>query len=203
MARQVMGTGGITMGFISALTMAHRWIAERVSTGGFVIDATAGGGVDTLALAQLVGAKGTVLAFDIQQEALDKTAMRLQQFNDQSTLATVSLICDSHANMDKYVEQIGSVGAIMFNLGYFPGGDESIITIPSSTIEALEQSLDLLKVGGIITCMLYPGHAGGDTEADIVQQWASNLPVERAQCIMYRQLQRHHAPYLIGIEKRS
>ncbi|MCR8657886.1 class I SAM-dependent methyltransferase [Paenibacillus endoradicis] len=191
------------MGFISALTMAHRWITERVTTGSLVIDATAGGGVDTLALAQLVGVKGTVLAFDIQQEALDKTATRLQQFKDPTTLATVSLICDSHANMGKYVDQAGTVGAIMFNLGYFPGGDESIITIPSSTIEALEQSLELLKVGGIITCMLYPGHTGGDTEADVVQQWASKLPVERAQCIMYRQLQRQNAPYLIGIEKRS
>lgn len=191
------------MGFISSLTMAQRWIAERVTSGGFVIDATAGGGVDTLALAQLVGAKGTVLAFDIQQDALDKTAVRLQQYKDQTALATVSLICDSHANMAQYVEQAGTVEAIMFNLGYFPGGDERIITIPSSTIEALEQSLQLLKVGGIITCMLYPGHAGGDTEADVVQQWASALPVERAQCVIYRQLQRHNAPYLIGIEKKS
>lgn len=191
------------MGFISALTMAQRWISERVSIGEFVIDATAGGGVDTLALAQLVGAKGTVLAFDIQQEALNKTATRLKQFKDQTALATVSLICDSHANMAQYVDQAGSVGAIMFNLGYFPGGDESIITIPTSTIEALEQSLDLLKVGGIITCMVYPGHTGGDTEAHIVQQWASRLPVRRAQCIIYRQLQRDNAPYLIGIEKRA
>lgn len=190
------------MGFISALTMAQRWIAERVASGGLVIDATAGGGVDTLALAQLVGTNGNVLAFDIQQEALDKTAARLQQFKDQTVLATVSLICDSHAKMAQYVDQAGTVGAIMFNLGYFPGGDESIITIPASTIEALEQSLDLLKAGGIITCMLYPGHAGGHIEADAVQQWASNIPVERAQCLMYRQLQRSNAPYLIGIEKK-
>ena len=72
------------MGFISSLTMAQRWIAERVTSGGFVIDATAGGGVDTLALALLVGAKGTVLEFDIQQDALDKTATRLQQYRDQT-----------------------------------------------------------------------------------------------------------------------
>lgn len=190
------------MGFISVLTMAHRWIAERVSTGELVIDATAGGGVDTLSLAQLVGAKGKVLAFDIQQEALDKTATRLYEFKEQDKLAPVSLICDSHANIAHYIEKAGTVSAIMFNLGYFPGGDESIITEPASTLQALEQSLDMLKVGGIITCMLYPGHTGGDTEAEAVQLWASALPVERAQCIMYRQLQRQQAPYLIGIEKR-
>lgn len=189
------------MGFYSVLTMAQRWVSERVERGETVIDATAGGGVDTLMLAQLVGAKGSVLAFDIQQEALDKTARRMAAFEDQSKLATVQLICDSHANMKRYVEH--SVAAIMFNLGYFPGGDESIITQSHSTLEALEQALTLLRPGGIITCTLYPGHVGGDTEAELVEQWASALPHELAHCVLYRQPQRPHAPYLIGIERKA
>lgn len=191
------------MGFVSVLTMAHRWITERVTDGELVIDATAGGGVDTLALAKLVGAKGKVLAFDIQENALQKTSLRLQQYTESKPLAKVELIHDSHVNMRSYVEQAENVGAIMFNLGYFPGGDEQIITLPASTIQALNESLALLKIGGIITCTLYPGHTGGDTEADTVLQWASELPVELAQCVIYRQLQKEHAPFLIAIEKRA
>jgi len=191
------------MGFYSVLTMAQRWVSERVERGETVIDATAGGGVDTLMLAQLVGAKGTVLAFDIQREALDKTARRLASFEDQSKLGQVKLICDSHANMRSYIEQPVAIAAIMFNLGYFPGGDESIITQSDSTLQALEQALSLLRPGGIITCTLYPGHDGGDREANLVEQWASELPNELAHCVLYRQPQRPHAPYLIGIERKA
>lgn len=189
------------MGFISVLTMAHRLIAERVTSGEIVIDATAGGGVDTLELAKLVGPKGTVLAFDIQQDALQKTAERIKQYETQEKLAQVQLICDSHANLAEYASN-AQVGAIMFNLGYFPGGDKDIITVPDSTIQALEQSLSLLRKGGIITCTLYPGHSGGDIEAEIVTSWASKISTQDAQCIIYRQLQRQDAPYLIAIEKR-
>lgn len=190
------------MGFVSVLTMAHRWIAERVSAGELVIDATAGGGVDTLELAKLVGPRGTVLAFDIQQDALDKTAERINQYEENAKLAQVQLICDSHANLQQYALDRGQAGAIMFNLGYFPGGNKEIITVPDTTIQALEQSLSMLRKGGIITCTLYPGHQGGDVEAEAVTSWASKLSTKEAQCIMYRQLQRQDAPYLIGIEKR-
>lgn len=189
------------MGFYSVLTMAQRWVSERVEPGETVIDATAGGGVDTLMLAQLTGPKGSVLAFDIQQEALDKTARRLAAFQDQHKLAKVKLIKDSHARMSSYTK--GNIAAIMFNLGYFPGGDESIITEPRSTIEALQQGLELLRSGGIITCTLYPGHIGGDIEANAVEQWASQLPHELAHCVLYRQPQRPSAPYLIAIERKG
>lgn len=189
------------MGFYSVLTMAQRWISERVERGETVIDATAGGGVDTLMLAELVGPKGCVLAFDIQQEALDKTARRLAAFDEQHKLGQVRLIKDSHANMAGYAAS--PVAAIMFNLGYFPGGDESIITETTSTLQALQQGLQLLRAGGIMTCTLYPGHAGGDVEAQAVEQWASSLPHELAHCVLYRQPQRPNAPYLIAIERKG
>lgn len=188
------------MGFYSVLTMAQRWVAERVERGETVIDATAGGGVDTLQLALLVGPRGKVLAFDIQQDALDKTAHRLQSYEQQDRLAYVELIKDSHDNMSRYAAY--PIAAIMFNLGYFPGGDHQIITEPESTIRALEQSLLLLRPGGILTCVLYPGHPGGDIEAEAVERWAEGLPHEQANCVLYRQPQRPSAPYLVAIERK-
>lgn len=65
------------MGFPSVLTMAQRWAAERAEPGAVAIDATAGGGVDTLFLARTVGPGGHVYAFDVQQAALDRTRERL------------------------------------------------------------------------------------------------------------------------------
>ncbi len=39
-----------------------------------LVDATAGCGNDTLFLCELTGARGEVMAFDIQPQALEKTA---------------------------------------------------------------------------------------------------------------------------------
>lgn len=192
------------MGFLSILSMAHKWIAERVQPGDTVIDATAGGGVDTLALAELVGPRGMVHAFDIQQEALDRTRERLSSYTYQEKLPEVKLHLASHAHMAEAVgpTAAGKVAAVMFNLGYLPGGDESVITVPASTLAALDAALSLLRRGGIVTVALYPGHPGGANEAAIVEGWAAALPGAMYAAVLYRQPQRDTAPYLIAVEKR-
>ncbi|WP_138752687.1 class I SAM-dependent methyltransferase [Paenibacillus sinopodophylli] len=194
------------MGFLSVLSMAHKWIAERTSLGDIAIDATAGGGVDTLMLAELVGPSGTVYAFDIQQEALDRTKERLAPLASANRLPTMMLKLESHAEMAVAVHgsAVGQVSAVMFNLGYLPGSsDLTIITSPVSTLPALDAALNLLRSGGILTCVLYPGHPGGAEEAASVEEWATELPQQTAQTVIYRQLQRSSAPYLIAIEKRA
>jgi predicted methyltransferase len=192
------------MGFLSMLSMAHKWISERTSPGDIVIDATAGGGVDTLSLAKLVGPKGSVYAFDIQQEALDRTQERLSALSKEQQ-PDVRLILENHAKMAEAVDPavIGHVSAIMFNLGYLPGSsDLTIITEPVTTLAALHAALSLLKPGGIITAVLYPGHPGGAEEAASVESWAAQLPQALAQTVIYRQTQRPTAPYLVAVEKR-
>lgn len=192
------------MGFLSVLSMAHKWIAERAFPGDTVIDATAGGGVDTLALAELVGPAGCVYAFDIQQEALDRTNRRLEPLRQAGRLPELHLLLRSHAEMAAAVggERAKRVAAVMFNLGYLPGGDASLITLPDSTTAALDAALTLLRPGGIVTCVLYPGHPGGELEAAAVEAWAAARPQRDAQAILYRQPQRPAAPYLVAVEKR-
>ena len=189
------------MGFISAISMAHHFIKERVHIGDTVIDATAGGGVDSLMLAELVGTNGQVYCFDIQNEALTQTETRLNQaIQSGKSLAKMHYIQSSHHLMESYVHS--PVKAVMFNLGYLPSGNHAIITLTETTIPALEAALRLLVKGGIITCMLYPGHEGGDVEAKAVLQWAEALPTSEAQVICYRQIQRQTSPFLIAIEKK-
>ena len=125
-----------------------------------VVDATAGNGNDTLFLAELVGENGHVYAFDIQQAALDSTAKRLGELNER-----VSLILDSHENVEKYVN--GQIGGAVFNLGYLPHSEDlSIVTKPDSTIKAIHTMLGMLKKGGIIAVSVYDGHEGGAEERD-------------------------------------
>lgn len=58
------------------LEMAHDFLAEVVTQDDIVVDATMGNGHDTLFLAKLAK---QVYAFDIQEQALEKTQERLNQ----------------------------------------------------------------------------------------------------------------------------
>ena len=152
---------------------AHQILLPVLEPGDIVIDATAGNGVDTQFLAEQVGSEGRVFAFDIQQEAIDQTALRLMN----SDLSQVTLFCASHAEMFEYVppEYHGSIKAVMFNLGYLPGGDKNFITKTDTTLIALDQASELLAPGGVMTIVLYPGHPGGDDEAEAVDYWCRKL----------------------------
>ncbi len=45
---------------------------------------------------------------------------------------------DGHQHVDQYVE---TLKAAIFNLGYLPSADKSVITLPATTIEAMEKSV--------------------------------------------------------------
>jgi len=194
------------MGFLSVLGFVHTLVEERVKPGDTVIDATAGGGNDTLFLARCVGAEGRVYAFDIQEEALQRTARRLEAAADRDALGQVELLLQSHHRMAECLppELAGRVAAVMFNLGYLPGSDHAVITTTRTTIPALQAACDLLRPGGVLTVVVYTGHEGGQAEAGAVEQWAMELPQTRYQALVYRFVnQRNHPPYVIAIEKRA
>ncbi|MCC2685051.1 MAG: ytqB [Paenibacillaceae bacterium] len=194
------------------LNVAQSFVAEYVQPGDCVVDATMGNGIDTVFLARLVGAGGTVFGFDVQEEALARTRERIaRELGAESVEVTVAgaemrLHLVDHAQMASMIgdEYRGRIAAVMFNLGYLPRAPHEWITRPESTMPALESSLALLKTGGIISIVAYPGHEGGDLEAEAVERWASGLPHERYQVGTYRYLnQRKSPPLWIGITKLS
>ncbi|WP_379132685.1 class I SAM-dependent methyltransferase [Paenibacillus sp. sgz500958] len=197
------------MGFMSVLSFAHKLVAERLGQGERAIDATVGTGADTLYLARTVGRRGDVYGFDIQAAALELAEARFKAAVEEKAeaLPPITLLLENHAEMARVVPPswVGTVGAVMFNLGYLPAGnaDKSIITETASSIVAIEAALSLLRPGGIVTAVLYPGHQGGDTEAAAVEAWASAIPTHLAQSIVYRQLQRQESPYVIALEKKG
>ena len=155
----------------SALDISRQIIASHIHEGDICIDATAGRGNDTLFMAELAGETGQVIAFDIQEDAVNSTR-RLLEEHGLSHRAKV--LREGHQNMKNYAEP-GSVSCITFNLGWLPMGDHSIHTNPDTSIEALSQSLELLKKGGLISLIIYYGRDTGFDEKNAVLEYIRTI----------------------------
>ena len=110
----------------------------------------------------------------------------------------------SHADLLGMVPEArhGQITAIMFNLGYLPGGDKSLTTHWESTLPALRGALALLRSEGILTVVCYPGHPAGAIEANAVSRWAETLDQVDYRVLRYSFENVANAPpYLIAIEK--
>ena len=166
----------------SDLTEKAQTIVRRaVVAGDRLLDATAGNGQDTLFLARTFGPQ-RVLAVDLQQQAIEKTGVLLAQHG----IAGVGLVCGDHAQeLERLVEQsvdagMGDFGAVMFNLGYLPGGDHTLVTRADTTIRALTAARSLLRAGGVLTVLCYRGHDGGMEEYAAVYEDSR----QQQQCVV-------------------
>ncbi|MCA9014121.1 MAG: methyltransferase domain-containing protein [Planctomycetaceae bacterium] len=180
---------------------AHEFIAAVLQPGEIAVDATAGNGHDTLFLCQTVGQAGKVFALDIQQAALDQAADLLQQ----AGISHCELLCCDHRHLGELVpaDYRQRIGAIMFNLGYLPGGDHRQITQTDSTLAAIEAALQLLRPGGILTVLAYPGHPGGDSETMSVSECFNRLEKSAYETrIVYARSESVSAPRLFVVKKR-
>lgn len=144
---------------------AQTIIRRAVHAGDWLLDATAGNGQDTLFLASTFAGE-RVLAVDVQSAAIEKTAALLAQHG----ITGVGLVCADHATELERLAGTGDVGrsgqfgAVMFNLGYLPGGDHSLVTRADTTLRAISAARLLLREGGVLTVLCYRGHAGGMEE---------------------------------------
>lgn len=154
----------------SALQVIQHILKLHVREGDICIDATAGRGNDTLFLSNLVGDSGHVTAFDIQQEAVDSTRRLLETRHRTNA----EVILQSHACMKQYF-QPGTVSCITFNFGWLPGGDHHVFTSPETSIQAIQQGLELLKPDGIMTLILYYGRENGFAERDAILNFLPSL----------------------------
>lgn len=171
------------------MTMEHREVDERyvlrnarhlaadymirtIREGDTVVDATMGNGKDTLFLCELVGENGHVYAFDVQAEAVARTAERVKEagFAERTTL-----LLAGHETMAEHVT--GPVQAIMFNLGWLPGAQHIVTTKTDTTLRAVSAALDLIAPGGIVTVCVYPGHEEGMRELEALKEYVSGLSV--------------------------
>lgn len=176
-----------------ALTLTY------IRSGDTVVDATCGTGQDTLSLAKAVGDRGRVYAFDIQKKALLLTEARLHSHG----ITNVRLLRSSFVSMSTHIPE-NSAAAVVFNLGYLPGGDHSITTTADETIEGLEAALRTIHPGGIVTVVLYDGHEQGKAEKKRVLDWSGNLdPGMYHAAYVSLVNQRNNPPEILWITKKK
>jgi hypothetical protein len=144
-----------------------------------VIDATAGNGKDSLVLAKLLfphdrgqqsAAKimddewirlnsSKLISIDIQKRACENTYQLLQEnISEEIMEQCIQVLHASHAPMPSL--PLESVGLICYNLGYLPGTDdkEEFNTQMLTTIQSLADSALLIRPGGLLSVMSYPGN---------------------------------------------
>ncbi len=191
---------------------SQSFLAEVLAKGDLAVDLTAGTGRDTLFLWQQVAPSGSVVAFDVQKAALERTRLLLQsegapvflhadQDPGRFSEPGVHLIHDSHAQWLEY--DFGSPCAVIANLGYLPGGDSALTTQADSTVEALKLALDCLQVKGRLAVVGYPGHEGGREEVEAVGSLLSGLDPGRWQVLHLLAANRPQAPLLWVTEKNA
>ena len=168
-----------------------------ISPGDTVIDGTCGTGQDTLSLAQAVGECGKVFAFDVQQEAVQKTQERLSTYG----ITNAVIVNDSFETIEDHVPEC-TASAAVFNLGYLPGGDHNITTTAETSLRGIEAALRAIRQGGIVTVVLYDGHEEGSREKQMILDWAEALEPGKYHVVFANMLnQKNHPPEILWITK--
>ena len=176
--------------FTNAITIIHSIFLERKLgiDGQFFIDGTCGKGEDTKFLSQL----GEVYSFDIQIEAINEAK--------KHNLNNVKFIKDCHTNIKKYVH-VDIDGAI-FNLGYLPGGNKKITTQKDTSIKAIQEVLDIMKINGLLGIVIYPGHPAGKEEEIAILNQIKLLDQNKYNVLVINYINRiNNSPYPILIER--
>ena len=163
---------------------AQNFARPYLVAGAIAVDATCGNGFDTLFLAEQVGSSGLVYGVDIQSRAIETVRSKLL---DAGALPQCRLVVGSHSQLNTMIEpeHVGAVSVVMFNLGYLPLGDKTIVTKPDTTMAGLDQAFEMLRPGGFLSVLAYPGHPGGQEESQCVAGWiakhANELQSQRFQ----------------------
>lgn len=181
------------------IQFSHKLLEQSVMEGETVIDATCGNGKDTLFLSDLVGSDGHVIAFDVQRQAIENTKQLLSEHNRTNT----SVVHDSHAYLSEYVTMTRCIGGAIFNLGYLPKSDKTVITQGESTINAVDSICQYLRKDGLIVIVVYYGHAGGSQEKEALLEYLVQLDQKEYSVLRYGFInQRNTPPFILAIQKK-
>ncbi|NLK44660.1 MAG: methyltransferase domain-containing protein [Tissierellia bacterium] len=183
---------------VNTIKISKEFMLNFVKQGQVVLDCTVGNGNDTLILAKCVGHTGKVYGFDIQKEAIERTKEKL----DCENLGKhVILILDGHENIDIYIKE--ELDFVIYNLGYLPRGDKSIITKKETTLISLEKALGLLKENGVLLITCYIGHEGGLEEKNAVETFLTSLDQGKYNVLKHEFINQQNKPPILFIIEKS
>ncbi|MFW6284820.1 MAG: class I SAM-dependent methyltransferase [Bacillota bacterium] len=174
------------------IRFTHSTLKRVLDQSDTAIDATAGNGHDTLFLAQTVK---HVHALDIQDDALKRTKERL----DANTIRNVTLHRLGHEHL--ITLDTPPPKAIIFNLGYLPGGDRAITTKRLTSLEAIKQAIKMVLPSGMVAITLYPGHPEGKEEAKLIESYLRTLSAKSFTVLKYQIINTDHSPFSLIVQK--
>jgi hypothetical protein len=139
------------------------------------IDATAGNGGDSVALARMLFstqtnnsndgrslpsatvATGQLICIDIQQQACENTRQKLAAILPPDVFQdNIQVLQQSHAPLPIPRDE-SSVALVVYNLGFLPASqDKYCRTTAESTIASMADAILMLRVGGLLSVMTYP-----------------------------------------------
>ena len=184
---------------VDLMELHKHFILQHLKEGDVAVDFTMGNGNDTLFLAKTVGENGKVYAFDIQENALISTEKRLKENLDY---VNYRLIHDSHHKLKEYVKE--PIKAGMFNLGYLPGsGNKAVTTMRTTTMPAVEAAIELLAPDGVLIIAIYPGHAEGELEGEMLKEYFADTSRFYICPSEFRILNSPTSPYFFLVEKNK
>lgn len=189
--------------FQSHIDLAHDLWKSILQPGDIAIDATCGNGNDTLVLSKvcLQNNTGKIYAIDIQDSAINKAQLLLQEHLSNEQMRNIHFIKKSHAEFPKDILE-KTVRAIVYNLGYLPGGNKTFTTQCETTLQSIHAALPLLKEGGIISITCYPGHPEGKKEENVLLNFLKVLKPNDWSSTHFQWVNRNNSPSLILIQYR-
>lgn len=181
--------------------LAHDFLKPILHGQAICVDGTLGRGRDTLFfIEQNVG---RVFYYEIQSDLFEQFQNQLHQKMtlESSKVPHVIGYCHSHEMIGNDLSAYqGQIDAMIFNYGYDPKTLSGVATQASSSLNALKQSVQLLRKKGRIALVFYP-HAEGQQEKEVLMDWLqsqTNLHV-----LEIRHPFKSNSPSLVCLEKIS
>lgn len=186
----------------NAVQFQHLIWDRIMKTAKVVVDATCGNGHDLLYLAERAIPSCHLYGIDIQEQAISASQSLLASKKLDSTITITFLHNSHHIAIHEDIKE-EYIDLIIFNLGYLPGGDHSIMTKSHNTLSAIEQALPKLGKDGIITIVAYPGTEEGKTEKEQLEFYLARLTQKEFNVCHWTPInQINNPPILYIIQKR-
>jgi hypothetical protein len=193
----------------SHLKLVHTLLDQIVGKGDVVIDATCGNGHDSVFLAKRVLSatddglcRGMLYCIDIQASAIQTTSQALRTLLSPVEMTGVRFMHQSHVIFPSDIS-LRSVRAVIYNLGYLPGSDKSVITHAGDTVQSIRNALELVCVSGMVCVTCYRGHGGGPEETQAVAGLARSLPPSTWSVYLHEPANRPVSPVVYTFYRNS
>lgn len=190
--------------FSSNVHFTHLLWDSPLENGDCIIDATCGNGHDSLWLAKRLPRckQSKLFCIDKQKIAIDSTRARLQGNLTEECFNQIVFVNDSHETFPQICSEL-PIRLIVYNLGYLPGEQKSVTTTTNTSLISLQNALNLLRPGGIISVTCYIRHNEGKQETLAIETFAKNLPKKHFTCLQTTWINRQAAPSIILIQKNT